>query len=148
MFIFSALPANIFSGPGRGAGGIYQNMLFLSSLSYHFPVLHVQYSRNPGCRCSPGTAAPGGRSLFFSGPQFQEGAAQGSQGDAEEPPEQGKAVAEDDACEKKPVPQFDDEDGSVVKVSDIISEDVGTIDTDELIAQTAAIGNHPLGQTE
>lgn len=66
----------------------------------------------------------------------------------EDAAQEGKAVAEDDACEKKPVPQFDDEDGSVVKVSDIISEDVGTIDTDELIAKTAAIGNHPLGQTE
>ena len=55
---------------------------------------------------------------------------------------------EEDPTEQKIVPSFDEEEENVVKVSDIISEDVGTIDTDELIAKTAAIGNHPFESAE
>ena len=55
---------------------------------------------------------------------------------------------EEEAAMKKPVPHFEAEEGTVVRVSDIVSEEVGTIDTDELIAQTAAMGDHPLGQTD
>ncbi len=54
----------------------------------------------------------------------------------------------DDAAEAKPVPQFDAEEGTMIRVSDIVSEDVGTIDTDELIAQTAAMGSHPLDEAK
>ncbi len=50
--------------------------------------------------------------------------------------------------EEKAVPVFAPEQGNVVKVSDIVTEDVGTIDTDELIEKTAALGNHPLMQEE
>lgn len=55
---------------------------------------------------------------------------------------------EEDPTEQKIVPSFDEEEENVVKVSDIISEDVGTIDTDELIAKTAAIGSHPFESAE
>ena len=66
-----------------------------------------------------------------------------------EEPDQTSPVEEAEApAEEKIVPQFEAEEGTVVKVSDIVSEDVGTIDTDELIAQTAALGNRPLGETE
>lgn len=70
------------------------------------------------------------------------------------PEEEGESVItysdaeEDDAPEKKPVPVFEAEAGAVIKVSDIVSEDVGTIDTDELIERTAALGNHPFGEAE
>ena len=50
--------------------------------------------------------------------------------------------------ESRPVPHLDEEEGPVVKVSDIVSEDVGTIDTDELIAKTADMGNHPIVEAE
>ena len=70
-------------------------------------------------------------------------------------PEEGEAPApkapvqeSEVEAEEKEVPEFEEEEGVVVKVSDIVSEDVGTIDTDELIAQTAAMGNRPLGETE
>lgn len=57
--------------------------------------------------------------------------------------------AEDGPMEEpKQAPVFDAEEEAVVKVSDIVPEDVGTIDTDELIAQTAAMGNHPIGKEE
>ena len=49
---------------------------------------------------------------------------------------------EEEATEEKPIPQFEEEEGEVVKVSDLVSEEVGTIDTDELIEQSAALGNH------
>ena len=55
---------------------------------------------------------------------------------------------EEPAEEPKQAPVFDAEEEAVVKVSDIVPEDVGTIDTDELIAQTAAMGNHPIGKEE
>ena len=58
------------------------------------------------------------------------------------------SAPEADAPEQKDVPQFDPEEVEVVKVSDIVPEDVGTIDTDELIEQTAAMGNHPAGEGE
>ena len=70
------------------------------------------------------------------------------------PEEEGEPVrtspdAEKDcAPEQKAVPIFEAEEGTVVKVSDIVSEDVGTIDTDELIAQTAAMGDRPFGEEE
>lgn len=46
------------------------------------------------------------------------------------------------------LPQFDAEEGGVVRVSDLVQEDAGTIDTDELIAQTAAMDKHPWGEAE
>ena len=55
---------------------------------------------------------------------------------------------EDAAHQRQPVPQFEAEEGTVVRVSDIVSEDVGTIDTDELIARTANMGHHPIGETD
>ena len=58
--------------------------------------------------------------------------------------EKAPAEVQEDAVEVKAVPTFDPEEGEVVKVSDLIDEDVGTIDTDELIAKTAALGNRPL----
>ncbi len=65
-------------------------------------------------------------------------------------PEEGETVSEakpvleeeQEPLVEKPVPQFDEEEGEVVKVSDIVSDDVGTIDTEELIAQTTALGDH------
>ncbi len=65
-------------------------------------------------------------------------------------PEEGETVSEakpvleeeQEPSVEKPVPQFDEEEGEVVKVSDIVSDDVGTIDTEELIAQTTALGDH------
>ena len=59
---------------------------------------------------------------------------------AETPPE----AKEEAAPEEKPVPQFEPEEEEVVKVSDIVSEDVGTIDTEELIEKTAEMGEHAL----
>lgn len=55
---------------------------------------------------------------------------------------------EQENSEEKPIPQFDEEEGEVVKVSDIISDDVGTIDTEELIAQTTASDDEPLDTQE
>lgn len=52
------------------------------------------------------------------------------------------AKKQEDAPEEKNVPQFEAEEGSVVKVSDIVSEEVGSIDTEELIEQTAALDSH------
>ncbi len=66
----------------------------------------------------------------------------------EEPAQESPAEEECDTPDSKSVPQFDGEDGDVVRVSDIVSEEVGTIDTDELIANTAALGKHTLGETE
>ena len=70
------------------------------------------------------------------------------------PEEEGEPVRtspdaeKESAPEQKAVPIFEAEEGTVVKVSDIVSEDVGTIDTDELIAQTAAMGDRPFGEEE
>ena len=69
------------------------------------------------------------------------------------PEEEGEPVrnapSEDDAAgQERTVPAFEAEEGTVVRVSDIVSEDVGTIDTDELISKTATIGNHPFGDAE
>ena len=66
----------------------------------------------------------------------------------EEPVSTSPAAEQESAPEQKSVPVFEAEEGAVVKVSDIVSEDVGTIDTDELIAQTAAMGNRPFGEEE
>ena len=63
-------------------------------------------------------------------------------------PAKEASAPEADAPEQKDVPQFDPEEVEVVKVSDIVPEDVGTIDTDELIEQAAAMGNHPAGEGE
>ena len=49
---------------------------------------------------------------------------------------------------EKAVPSFEPEEGEVVKVSDIVPEDTGTMDTEEFIAQTAALGDRPLGEAE
>ncbi len=68
--------------------------------------------------------------------------------EAEPVPPADSAPADEDVPEEKPVPPFESEEGTVVRVSDIVSEDVGTIDTDELIAQTAAMDTHSLGETE
>ncbi len=68
--------------------------------------------------------------------------------------EEGERVFEDPAVDEEeplgldPVPPFDEEEGDVPRVSDIVSEDVGTIDTDELIAKTAAKCKEILGQAD
>ena len=49
---------------------------------------------------------------------------------------------------ERAVPSFEPEEGEVVKVSDIVPEDTGTMDTEEFIAQTAALGDRPLGEAE
>ena len=54
----------------------------------------------------------------------------------------------DEASEPKSIPEFEAEEDAVVKVSDIVTEDVGTIDIDELIEQTTAMGSRPLGEAE
>ena len=70
------------------------------------------------------------------------------------PEEEGERVFENPASEDEgpsqfdSIPQFDEEEGDVPRVSDIISEDVGTIDTDELIANTAAKCKEILGQSD
>ncbi len=65
----------------------------------------------------------------------------------EEAPAPEKPAEETEAePEAKAVPEFEAEEEPVVKVSDIVPEDVGTIDTDEFIAQAAAIGDRPLGE--
>ena len=66
----------------------------------------------------------------------------------QESPVKPVLTGEDAAPAEKNVPQFEAEEGTVIKVSDIVSEDVGTIDTDELIAKTVNMGDHPLSQTE
>ena len=66
----------------------------------------------------------------------------------EEPVRNAPASADDASYEEKTVPDFETEEGAVVRVSDIVSEDVGTIDTDELIAKTAAMDKHPAGNAE
>ena len=68
------------------------------------------------------------------------------------PPQEEAPKASDDQDEPFPepkvIPPFEEEEEGMVKVSDIVPEDVGTIDTDELIAKTAAMGNHPIGKEE
>lgn len=64
----------------------------------------------------------------------------------EEAPQPDRTDDADPAPVEKSVPQFEAEEEAVVKVSDIVSEDVGTIDTDEFIEKTTAIGNHPFGE--
>ena len=64
----------------------------------------------------------------------------------EKAPESSSGPEEDIA--PKAVPQFAAEEGPVLKVSDIVSEDAGTIDTDELIAQTAALKDVLADQAE
>ena len=66
----------------------------------------------------------------------------------EEAPQPDRTDDADPVPVEKSVPQFEAEEEAVVKVSDIVSEDVGTIDTDEFIEKTTAIGNHPFGETE
>ena len=68
----------------------------------------------------------------------------------EEVQKQAPTVAAEDAAqpEQKVVPRFEAEEGPVVRVSDIVREDVGTIDTDQLIAQSAAMGDRPIGEAE
>ena len=68
--------------------------------------------------------------------------------EGEEPVEEKPAAEPEPEPEEKPLPVFEPEEGTVVKVSDIVPEEGGTIDTDEFIAQTAALGDRPLGQTE
>ena len=64
----------------------------------------------------------------------------------EEAPQPDRTDDVDPVPVEKSVPQFEAEEEAVVKVSDIVSEDVGTIDTDEFIEKTTAIGNHPFGE--
>ena len=64
----------------------------------------------------------------------------------EEAPHPDRTDDADPVPVEKSVPQFEAEEEAVVKVSDIVSEDVGTIDTDEFIEKTTAIGNHPFGE--
>lgn len=68
------------------------------------------------------------------------------------PPEPEKKPAEkkpEPAPTAAPVPpKFAPEDGGVVRVSDIVKEDLGTMDTEELIETVNAIGNIALGDME
>jgi len=66
----------------------------------------------------------------------------------EEAPKPVRTEDGDPVPAEKTIPQFEAEEEAVVKVSDIVTEDVGTIDTDEFIEKTTAIGNHPFGETE
>ena len=66
----------------------------------------------------------------------------------EQPSNETPAEAEEADPAEKPVPEFEAEEEKVVKVSDIVPEDMGTIDTEEFIAQTAALGDRPLGEAE
>ena len=59
-----------------------------------------------------------------------------------------RAAEENTPPQQKDVPHFEAEEGTVVRVSDIVAEDVGTIDTDELIEKTAAMSSHPMGETD
>ena len=68
------------------------------------------------------------------------------EGEEEKAPESSSGPEEDIA--PKAVPQFAAEEGPVLKVSDIVSEDAGTIDTDELIAQTVALKDSLADQAE
>ena len=68
--------------------------------------------------------------------------------DEETPAEPAPAAEPEEESAEKEVPEFEPEDGEVVKVSDIVTEDVGTMDTDEFIAQSAALGDRPLGEAE
>lgn len=72
-----------------------------------------------------------------------------SEPEAEEPTAAPVMTAEEgDAPAQKPVPEFEAEEGTVVKVSDIVSEEVGTIDTDEFIDKAMSVDGHPLAQEE
>ena len=64
----------------------------------------------------------------------------------ESAPEAAAGPEEEPAA--KEVPEFEPEEGEVVKVSDIVPEAGGDMDTDEFIAQTAALGDRPLGEAE
>jgi chromosome segregation ATPase len=64
------------------------------------------------------------------------------------PDEINKPLEQETDPEEKNLPQFDAEEAEVVKVSDIVSEEVGTINTEELIAQTASLDSNPLNQAE
>ena len=70
----------------------------------------------------------------------------------EEPPIEAAPAPEAEEAEAdpvaKPLPEFEPEEGTIVKVSDIVPEDGETMDTDEFIAQTAALGDRPLGEAE
>ena len=68
--------------------------------------------------------------------------------EAEEASAEAAPSAEPEEPETKEVPEFEAEKGEVVKVSDIVPEDMGTMDTEEFIAQTAALGDRPLGEAE
>lgn len=68
--------------------------------------------------------------------------------EAEEASAEAAPSAESEEPETKEVPEFEAEKGEVVKVSDIVPEDMGTMDTEEFIAQTAALGDRPLGEAE
>ncbi len=60
--------------------------------------------------------------------------------EAQEQAEEAPAAEETAASEQEAAAQIEAEEETVVKVSDIVSEDVGTIDTEEIIAQTADMG--------
>ena len=49
-------------------------------------------------------------------------------------------VEDEDGSVQKTIPQFEAEDGTVVRVSDIVTEETGTIDIDELIDKASALG--------
>lgn len=67
--------------------------------------------------------------------------------EAPEPAEGAAAPEAEEAPEEKPLPQFDPEEGAVVRVSDIVPEDGGTIDTDQIIAEASSMEGRPLGET-
>lgn len=45
----------------------------------------------------------------------------------------------EEAYEPKPLPEFDAEEGAVIRVSDLVPEDTGAMDTEEFIAQAASL---------
>lgn len=49
------------------------------------------------------------------------------------------AAAAEEVAELKPLPEFDAEEGAVIRVSDIVPEEGGTMDTEEFIAQAASL---------
>ena len=63
-------------------------------------------------------------------------------------PEEGKELMEaqidtgsEEESAEKVIPQFEAEQGEVIKVSDIVTDETGSIDTDEFIARAAELGN-------
>ena len=66
----------------------------------------------------------------------------------EEPTEPAPAAEPEEEPETKEVPEFEAEEEEVIRVSDLVSEDVGTIDTEELLEKAADLGERSPGEAE